>query len=70
MRKAVLLSVLLLSAIWAVSAEAQTRGKPLNLKLSVVSDSDSQPVAGAACLLTDYGIFAVTDAEGSRDVGP
>lgn len=70
MRKAVLLSVLLLSAIWAVSAEAQTRGEPLNLKLSVVSDSDSQPVAGAACLLTDYGIFAVTDAEGSMAVGP
>lgn len=69
MRKAVLLS-LLLSAIWAVSAEAQTKGEPLNLKLSVVSDSDSQPVAGAACLLTDYGIFAVTDAEGSMAVGP
>ncbi|MBQ7622818.1 MAG: TonB-dependent receptor [Bacteroidales bacterium] len=69
MRKAVLLSVLLLSAIWTASAEAQTKGKPLNLKLSVVSDSDSQPVAGAACLLTDYGIFAVTDAEGSSVFG-
>ena len=46
------------------SARAQNRAKSLTLQLTIVSDTDKQPVAGAACLLTDYGIFAITDAEG------
>ena len=45
-------------------AQAQPKAKSLTLQLTVLSDTDKQPVAGAACLLTDYGIFAVTDAEG------
>ena len=45
-------------------ARAQSRAKSLTLQLTVVSDTDKQPVAGAACMLTDYGIFAITDAEG------
>ena len=46
------------------TALAQPRTKPLTLQLTVLSDTDKQPVAGAACLLTDYGIFAITDADG------
>ena len=45
-------------------AQAQPKAKSLTLQLTVLSDTDKQPVAGAACLLTDYGIFAITDAEG------
>jgi len=47
----------------AVQAQQQ-RAKSLTLQLQVVSDTDKQPVAGAACLLTDYGIFAITGADG------
>ena len=47
----------------AVQAQ-QPRAKSLTLQLQVVSDTDKQPVAGAACLLTDYGIFAITGADG------
>ena len=43
---------------------AQPRTKSLTLQLTVLSDTDKQPVAGAACLLTDYGIFAITDGDG------
>ena len=46
------------------TARAQSRAKSLNLQLTVVSDTDKQPVAGAACLLSDYGIFAITDGDG------
>ncbi len=46
------------------TARAQSRAKSLTLQLTVVSDTDKLPVAGAACMLTDYGIFAITDAEG------
>ena len=50
--------------IFGNTARAQSRAKSLTLQLTVVSDTDKQPVAGAACMLTDYGIFAITDAEG------
>lgn len=46
-------------------ATAQSRAKSLTVHLTVLSDTDGQPVPGAACLLTDYGIFAITDADGS-----
>ncbi len=46
------------------SARAQNRAKSLTLQLTIISDTDKQPVAGAACLLSDYGIFAITDADG------
>jgi outer membrane receptor protein involved in Fe transport len=46
------------------TASAQSRAKSLTLQLTVLSDTDGQPVTGAACLLPDYGIFAITDAEG------
>lgn len=45
-------------------ADAQPRTKSLTLQLTVLSDTDRQPVAGAACMLTDYGIFAITDPDG------
>ena len=59
---ALLLALLFLGAEGSVYA--QNRAKPLTLHVTVVSDTDRQPVAGAACLLTDYGIFAITDADG------
>jgi len=46
-------------------AAAQSRAKSLTVQLTVLSDTDKQPVPGAACLLTDYGIFAISDADGS-----
>lgn len=46
------------------TASGQSRAKSLTLQLKVISDTDRQPVAGAACLLTDYGIFAITDSDG------
>ena len=49
-------------------AAAQSRAKSLTLQLTVLSDTDGQPVPGAACLLTDYGIFAITDADGSASL--
>ena len=58
------LAILLAFLFLGNTARAQSRAKSLNLQLTVVSDTDKQPVAGAACLLTDYGIFAITDAEG------
>jgi outer membrane receptor protein involved in Fe transport len=59
------LAILVMVLFFQGSAvQAQQRAKSLTLQLQVVSDTDKQPVAGAACLLTDYGIFAITDAEG------
>ena len=58
------LAILLAFLLPGKSARAQNRSKSLTLQLTVVSDTDKQPVAGAACLLSDYGIFAITDAEG------
>ena len=46
------------------SAAAQAQAPPLNIQLTILSDTDGQPVAGASCLLTDYGIFGIADAEG------
>ena len=60
----VLLATLLAILFCGNTARAQSKAKSLNLQLTVVSDTDKQPVAGAACLLTDYGIFAITDGEG------
>ena len=59
------LSIILMAIFFhGIPAQAQPKAKSLTLQLTVLSDTDKQPVAGAACLLTDYGIFAVTDAEG------
>ena len=58
------LAILMAFFIFGNTARAQSRAKSLTLQLTVVSDTDKQPVAGAACMLTDYGIFAITDAEG------
>ena len=58
------LAILMAFFIFGNTAHAQSRAKSLTLQLTVVSDTDKQPVAGAACMLTDYGIFAITDAEG------
>ena len=58
------LAILMAFFFHGSTAVAQSRAKSLTLQLTVVSDTDKQPVAGAACLLSDYGIFAITDAEG------
>ena len=49
----VLLAILMAFFFLGNTARAQSRAKSLNLQLTVVSDTDKQPVAGAACLLTD-----------------
>ena len=58
------LAILMALLSFGNTARAQSRAKSLTLQLTVVSDTDKQPVAGAACMLTDYGIFAITDADG------
>ena len=58
------LAILMALLSFGNTARAQSRAKSLTLQLTVVSDTDKQPVAGAACMLTDYGIFAITDGEG------
>ena len=58
------LAILMAFFFHGSTAVAQSRAKSLTLQLTVVSDTDKQPVAGAACLLSDYGIFAITDADG------
>ena len=45
-------------------AMAQGKTAGLKVKLEVFSEADSQPVIGAACQLTDYGIYAMTDLDG------
>lgn len=58
------LAILMAFFFHGTPALAQSKAKSLTLELTVLSDTDKQPVAGAACLLADYGIFAITDAEG------
>ena len=58
-----LLCVALLAFCWS-QARAQSRNHALNLKVTVISDSDGQPVPGASCVLTDYGIYAMADLDG------
>ena len=60
------LPIIFLALLLAVSgtANAQEKGKSLTIKVSTVSGTDGQPVAGAFCMLPDYGIFAVSDADG------
>jgi len=58
------LAILMALLFFGSTASAQSRAKSLTLQLTVLSDTDGQPVTGAACLLPDYGIFAITDAEG------
>ena len=57
------LAVLLLP-LGITTLQAQTKGKAVTLKLTVLSDTDGQPVAGASCLLLDYGIYDISDADG------
>ena len=59
----VFILILSLTAIGSV-AFAQNKGKPLSIGITVLSTSDGLPVTGASCLLTDYGIFAITDVDG------
>ena len=42
----------------------QGRGKSVNLNVTVLSDTDGQPVTGASCHLVDYGIYDITDIDG------
>ncbi len=48
----------------AGEAQAQTRPQSLTIKIKVLSDTDGEPVTGASCLLTDYGIFGMADVDG------
>lgn len=61
MKRTLKLICLLLLLSWG-SVRAQN--KPLKIAVTVLSATDGQPVVGASCLITDYGIFAITDAEG------
>ncbi|MBO4634429.1 MAG: TonB-dependent receptor [Bacteroidales bacterium] len=47
---------------------AYAQNKSVSLKITVLSNTDGQPVTGASCLLTDYGIFAITDVDGKADL--
>jgi len=65
MIKRFLLSMaVLLSLAGLQQATAQSRGKTVTLKVTVLSGTDGQAVAGASCLLTDYGIYDISDSEG------
>ncbi|MBP5397347.1 MAG: TonB-dependent receptor [Bacteroidales bacterium] len=43
---------------------ASAQGRQVNLKLTVYSENDGQTVVGASCMVPDYGIFTLTDADG------
>ena len=64
MIKRLLFSLAVLLLPLCTVAQAQTKGKAVTLKLTVLSDTDGQPVAGASCLLLDYGIYDISDADG------
>ena len=65
MNKKLLQCVLvLLSLLPAVQAAAQSGKKAVTVKLTVLSGTDGQAVAGASCLLADYGIYDISDADG------
>lgn len=59
-----LVLAVLLSLLAGQAATAQSKGKDVTLKITVLSDTDGQPVAGASALLTDYGIYDISDADG------
>ena len=59
-----LVLAVLLSFLTGQAAFAQSKGKDVTLKITVLSDTDGQPVAGASALLTDYGIYDISDADG------
>lgn len=64
--KAFLASViLLLPSALSVTASGQTRVKAVTLKVKIISATDGQPVTGASCLVTDYGIFDIADQDGN-----
>ena len=54
----------LLAALGGPLALGQSKGKQVTLKVTVLSDTDGQPVAGASALLLDYGIYDISDADG------
>ena len=62
--KVLVLGVVLMMAT-VLSLSAQTSRKAVNLQLNVYSDTDGEPLVGAACLLTEHGIFSITDPEGT-----
>ena len=47
-----------------IPAAAQAQKKAVNITLTVLSDTDGEPVTGASCLLKDYGIYDLSDMEG------
>ena len=59
-----LVLAVLLSLLTGQAASAQSRGKSVTLKVTVLSQTDGQPVVGASALLTDYGIYDISDADG------
>ncbi len=44
---------------------AQNRSGSVQLHIKVCSDTDGEPLAGAACLMGEHGIFAVTEPDGT-----
>ena len=65
MTKRILLClVCLLPFLTAQQLQAQSKGKGVTIKVTVLSNTDGQAVAGASCLLADYGIYDISDADG------
>ena len=65
---AILCTIALIAALLGGGGRAAAQNKNLNLKITVLSNTDGQPVVGASCLLTDYGIFSITDPDGKADL--
>lgn len=58
------LPLLLYAFLGGHCLQAQNRQKTFTLQITILSDTDGQPVAGASCLLVDYGIFDIADPNG------
>ena len=57
--------LLVLCLLLVGKAYGQVKGSSLTLHVNIMSDADGQPVPGASCQLTDYGIFAMADLDGN-----
>ena len=63
-RLSVLFFLILLGLVIPQKGAAQGKKAGYNISLTVISEADEQPVIGATCQMTDYGIYAVTDLDG------
>ena len=54
----------LAAGILLASIPSYGQGKAYTWKLTVLSQTDKQPVPGASCYFPDYGIYSMTDQDG------